>query len=241
MKVKIALAFNYIRLLKIKMSLGKFQFCKDVNPQALNTFYHVDNQMDESERMVLHAAIVNSAKWSQGRTLNVLFLNGAPEQHAVVKRVVEENFGPKQINLKWRFLPSGSRESEAQIRITFNPQDGAWSYLGNECLQIKTGATMNLGWLDDPVLDAKYSGQDVVSGASNGVVKHEFGHALALIHEFNKTDLQCVQTDKNFLRGIRKWDKSVSLMGRGILGVIKKHDRSMRRYIHNLLQMTFKI
>ncbi|MCB1056317.1 MAG: peptidase, partial [Acidobacteria bacterium] len=43
---------------------------------------------------------------------------------------------------------------------------GSWSYIGTDCLDIpRDSPTMNFGWLDQ------------------GVVLHEFGHAIGLIHE----------------------------------------------------------
>jgi len=55
---------------------------------------------------------------------------------------------------------------DADIRISFNTSDGAWSYLGTDARQIPANeATMNLGFLD------------------GGTAGHEFGHAIGLAHE----------------------------------------------------------
>lgn len=51
----------------------------------------------------------------------------------------------------------------SDIRIGFDPNDGAWSYIGTDCSG--KWKTMNLGFIDQ------------------GTVLHEFGHALGLIHE----------------------------------------------------------
>jgi hypothetical protein len=54
----------------------------------------------------------------------------------------------------------------AEIRITFDPNDGAWSYVGIDCRGIPLNeATMNLGFMD------------------GGTTAHEFGHAIGLAHE----------------------------------------------------------
>jgi hypothetical protein len=59
-----------------------------------------------------------------------------------------------------------SNDPDAEIRIAFDPDDGAWSYLGTDCLGIpRNQPTMNLGFQD---------------GGTSG---HEFGHTIGLGHE----------------------------------------------------------
>ena len=54
-----------------------------------------------------------------------------------------------------------SDDVSSEIRVTFDPNDGAWSYLGTDCRRIPLNqATMNLGFQD---------------GGTSG---HEFGHVL---------------------------------------------------------------
>ena len=80
-----------------------------------------------------------------------------------VKKIVKERIEPI-INLKFKFVDNPSK---AKIRISFEPDQGAWSLVGNDCLTKKDPkeATMNLGWFDVPT------------------TIHEFFHACALIHE----------------------------------------------------------
>ena len=52
---------------------------------------------------------------------------------------------------------------QSDIRVGFDSNDGAWSYIGTDCAM--KWKTMNLGFIDQ------------------GTVLHEFGHALGLIHE----------------------------------------------------------
>jgi len=78
-----------------------------------------------------------------------------------VQKIVTDRIAPL-VNLKFNFV---TNPSEAQVRISFEPNGGAWSLVGTDCLQETDGATMNLGWFDV------------------ATVMHEFGHTLGMIHE----------------------------------------------------------
>jgi hypothetical protein len=98
--------------------------------------------------------------WDLGSKLRVSFLGGTPDQQAVVKKFAPQ--WAEHANLKLAF----ENAANAEIRIAFVPSDGSWSYIGTDCKNIPSGQpTMNLGWQDE------------------GVVLHEFGHAIGLIHE----------------------------------------------------------
>lgn len=111
-------------------------------------------------RMVLEAISPVRKQWINGTTLRVRFINGSPHQHAIVK--TEAQWWAEYANIKFDF----NNAPDAEIRITFNSNDGAWSYVGTDCASIPLDqATMNLGFLD------------------KGTAAHEFGHALGLAHE----------------------------------------------------------
>lgn len=105
------------------------------------------------------AALI-SKQWVNGSTLRIKFIGGTPAQHALVKQYAVE--WCEFANLKFVF----GDDPASEIRIAFNEHDGAWSYPGLDCLEIpRDQPTMNLGWVD------------------RGVILHEFGHAIACIHE----------------------------------------------------------
>ena len=111
--------------------------------------------------------------WENGKTLKVYFLEGTPQQKAFVQSVAVK--WSEYANIHFEFTEV---QSEAEIRITFNPNDGAWSTLGTDALQVwQTEPTMNLGWLDE------------------AVVLHEFGHAIGLGHE-HQNPIGGIQWDK---------------------------------------------
>ena len=106
------------------------------------------------------AAFEYQKLWPLGASLRVLFLGGTDTQKDIVKQFAPE--WTQCANLKFAFV----NDLDAEVRIDFNPDLGAWSYIGQDCLTIPEGQpTMNLGWQDE------------------GVVLHEFGHAIGLIHE----------------------------------------------------------
>jgi hypothetical protein len=98
--------------------------------------------------------------WMNGSTLRVRFMSGTPAEQAVARE--QAGWWASVANLKFDF----NNAADAEIRITFDPNDGAWSYVGTDCRGIPSNeATMNLGFLD------------------GGTAGHEFGHAIGLAHE----------------------------------------------------------
>jgi hypothetical protein len=95
---------------------------------------------------------------------------GNATQQNKVKTVVQE--WEKYANVNLTFVPTGN----ATIRITFDPKSGSWSYVGKEIDLIDANhPTMNLGWIGGH--------STTITAAERGVILHEFGHTLGLMHE----------------------------------------------------------
>jgi len=106
------------------------------------------------------AIAVRGKTWINGSTLKVRFLGGTAAEQATAR--AQAAWWSAVANLTFDF----GNHSNADIRITFDQDDGAWSNIGTDARSIPSNqATMNLGFLD------------------GGTAGHEFGHAIGLAHE----------------------------------------------------------
>lgn len=106
--------------------------------------------------------------WENGRTLRCRFLDGRPEVMAKVEAIAKE--WEQHANLRFEFVARGA----AEIRISFAEKGFSWSTMGTDALTVPPReATMNYGWLEPRTPLREYQ----------RVVRHEFGHAIGLIHE----------------------------------------------------------
>ena len=117
-------------------------------------------QRVESVGGQVRAIMPKVKRWPVGSTLHVRFIGGNETQRALVRE--QAAWWTAHANLTFAFDDA----PDAQIRVTFDTSDGAWSYVGTDNAGIpRNEATMNLGFMD------------------GGTAAHEFGHAIGLAHE----------------------------------------------------------
>ena len=120
---------------------------------------------------------LNGTRWQPGQTLRVKFLGGNVFLQGKVRECSRQWF--QHCHLKLEFVAKG----DAEIRVHFLPS-GRWSMVGRQSLthslnpttlkpyRSSTGVTMNFDLTEaSPEIEIR------------GLVLHEFGHALGLVHE----------------------------------------------------------
>ncbi|KAF7299383.1 ZnMc domain-containing protein [Mycena indigotica] len=105
--------------------------------------------------------------WDSGATVTYSFIEGTQNQQEKVDKVL----------LEW--LPYANiafqREAVGTVRISFDPHQASWSYVGNASKEIPSPApTMNLGSVADTT---------TITVSDRGAILHQFGHCLGLLHE----------------------------------------------------------
>jgi hypothetical protein len=119
----------------------------------------------------LKMALFTGKRWKPGRTLGIRFLDGSKTQRSQTEHYA--SVWEQYANVKMKF----DAGPKAEVRISFEADPGSWSAVGTDCLLREVfplaEPTMNFGWLRDDTELEEY----------RRVVLHEFGHALAAIHE----------------------------------------------------------
>ncbi|WP_136659025.1 M12 family metallopeptidase [Nitratireductor sp. XY-223] len=128
-------------------------------------------------------------QWANGSTLRIRFLGGTQDQQDMVRSIAPK--WTDYANLTFEFTD----DPRAEIRVTFDENDGAWSYVGTDNAQIPLhAATLNLGWLDQ------------------GVILHEFGHMAGLSHEHQNPDGGIVWNEQQVIEDLSGppnfWDEA---------------------------------
>jgi len=207
---------------------------QEMLPDERHQYHAMMNQpgMAQGQLDRLRAAFWQAKLWPKGATITIGFLSDGrgvrktptpalkasgqgkidPLQEEVnntsipemIKKIVKERLQPL-VNLQLTFVDD---PRNATVRISFDPNGGAWSLVGTDNARQSTGATMNLGWFDVPT------------------TIHEFGHVLGMIHEHQNPRGQTIEWNVprvlTWARETQGWDASTTKRN-----IIDKYDTSM--------------
>lgn len=118
-------------------------------------------------------------QWVNGSTLRIRFMGGSKADQKLVEKHAPE--WTNHANLEFEFTD----DPNADVRVSFDTNDGAWSYVGLDNKNIPIhAATLNLGWVD------------------KGVILHEFGHMISLGHEHQNPEGGIVWNEEEVIKDL---------------------------------------
>ena len=90
----------------------------------------------------MKGAVVLASCWLNGTHLNVRFMGGTDAERTKAREEALWWITEAKANLNFEF----NDKPDAEIRVAFDPGEGAWSWIGTDCKSIPLNApTMNLG------------------------------------------------------------------------------------------------
>lgn len=172
-------------------------------PEHLQYLYSRPAAADPNLRTLDHVSVGNARLWENGRTLRVCLFAGnrtvatliADEASAWTDNAgVKFDFGKGQPRGWYNCLSPAN--GHFQIRIGFSER-GYWSAMGNDSEKLTDvlAPSMNLEHFNMKYTESRFSPDRVVAEADaydRHVIRHEFGHALGLVHELQNPNLKCV-------------------------------------------------
>jgi hypothetical protein len=144
-------------------------------------------------------------RWENGRRLRVCFYNGNPVVVKLIRTIASE-WNPHS-GVVLDFGPDGTwlnclnpRAGFPEIRVGFSER-GYWSYIGSDSERYggDRAPSMNFDSFNRLYNEFQYSAADVVPRARlyhKATIRHEFGHALGLLHEHQNPNLNCYKEIK---------------------------------------------
>ena len=219
--------FTHLRICAEKLLPQHKHTLNELRIKSGNNEYHYSK---------LKAAFYTSKLWSLGDTIKIKFLEPPPSnlERTITSRIEnskDENGNLLKIDPLQKVVDNMNmidaimkiitehvqpfvgvnlifvnQREDADIKISFDPNGGAWSLIGTDCRQTSPNeATMNFGWFDV------------------ATTIHEFGHALGMIHEHQNPKGNPIQWDVqkvyDWAHQTQGWDQNTTYSN-----IIQKYD-----------------
>ena len=203
---------NALKELKMKCNGNKCQYSK------LKAAFYTSKLWSISD--VIKIKFLENPPYNLVRTLTSRILNSKDENGNILKidplqkevdnmnvidaiiKIITEHVQPF-IGIPLQFV---KRNEQADIKISFDPNGGAWSFVGTDCRQTpQNEPTMNFGWFDV------------------ATTIHEFGHALGMIHEHQNPKGNTIDWDE---QKVYRWASQTQGWDQGTTfhNIIEKYD-----------------
>lgn len=151
----------------------------------------------------------------KGTTFRIKFLGGDPN---LIERIKEkQKLWLEHANtLKFEYV----NDDSANVSITFDQNDGHWSWLGKDILNNPDKEpTMNFGWPHD---------RDISDTEIERVAVHEMGHTLGFIHEQSSPKAEIGWNEEKvyaFYKENQGWDKDKTFFN-----VLQRYEEPITQY-----------
>ena len=163
------------RMLPRNRWVAAAQTAVKINPLNNAPIERLRQAMPEFVPQPEQLAVLNTKYWgTDGVYLTVGFLDGAPRD--LRARILSHmNAWSKTGNIQ--FVETNT---DPQVRITRIPEEGYWSYLGTDILDIEA---------NEPTMNLDSFTMDTPDSALREIVRHETGHTLGFPHEHLRREL----------------------------------------------------
>ena len=124
--------------------------------------------------------------WSLNSPLTICFNNGDQSLRNVFVETSQRWLPGTSLRFDFGNAPgyrTCSPGGSAAIRVSFNPKDGHWSYIGIDSLKYKD-TTLNIGY-------SKIPADSLQRSALEEIILHEVGHAIGFEHEHQSPESKC--------------------------------------------------
>lgn len=197
--IKSEIFFIIIAGLLSQVAFAESGLVKETIPDQLAYLYSQPST-DATNKNTLNQLYARERRWENGRVLRVCLYSGNPSVSKLIRDVASE--WNTYSGVKLDFGPAGSwynclspQVGFPEIRIGFSDR-GYWSYVGKDSERYagERVPSMNLEGFNRIYNESQFNTLSVVEKANayhKAAIRHEFGHALGLLHEHQNPTLNC--------------------------------------------------